>query len=157
MEFTNLSVANAFEFVGKLKLSKKNTMIAHQILKEIVARLQFLADVGLDYLTLSRSSGTLSGGNPAALPLQIGSGLVGVLYILDEPSIGLHQRDNDKLLATLRSLTDKGNTLLGSGTRRRNHVCGGSYHRHWTCCRHSRRRTGCPGDSGGNQKNARNP
>lgn len=114
MEFTDLSVANAFEFVERLKLSKKNAVIAKQILKEIIARLRFLADVGLDYLTLSRSSGTLSGGESQRIRLatQIGSGLVGVLYILDEPSIGLHQRDNDKLLATLRSLTDKGNTLL---------------------------------------------
>ena len=89
-------------------------IIARQILKEIDARLRFLVDVGLDYLTLSRSAGTLSGGEAQRIRLatQIGSGLVGVLYILDEPSIGLHQRDNDKLLSTLKHLRDLGNTLI---------------------------------------------
>lgn len=89
-------------------------MIAEQILKEIDARLQFLIDVGLEYLTLSRSAGTLSGGEAQRIRLatQIGSGLTGVLYILDEPSIGLHQRDNDKLLATLKRLRDLGNTVI---------------------------------------------
>ena len=88
--------------------------IAEQILREIRARLQFLADVGLQYLTLSRSSGTLSGGESQRIRLatQIGSSLMGVLYILDEPSLGLHQRDNDKLLMTLKSLRDLGNTLI---------------------------------------------
>lgn len=94
----------ALEFVDKLKLSEKEAMIANQILKEIKARLQFLIDVGLDYLTLSRSSGTLSGGESQRIRLatQIGSSLVGVLYILDEPSIGLHQKINEKLLAILQ-------------------------------------------------------
>ena len=94
--------------------SEKEQTIAAQIIKEIRSRLKFLSDVGLDYLTLSRSSATLSGGESQRIRLatQIGSGLVGVLYILDEPSIGLHQKDNDKLLATLRHLTDIGNTLL---------------------------------------------
>jgi excinuclease ABC subunit A len=89
-------------------------MIAHQILKEINARIGFLADVGLDYLTLARSSGTLSGGEAQRIRLatQIGSGLMGVLYILDEPSIGLHQRDNGRLLRTLARLRDLGNTLI---------------------------------------------
>ena len=97
-----------------LKLTEKQTLIAEQILKEIVERLTFLLDVGLDYLTLSRSSGTLSGGEAQRIRLatQIGSSLVGVLYVLDEPSIGLHQRDNDRLLKTLRNLTDLGNTLI---------------------------------------------
>lgn len=113
-QLCDLSVREALEFVDKLKLSEKEAMIANQILKEIKARLQFLIDVGLDYLTLSRSSGTLSGGESQRIRLatQIGSSLVGVLYILDEPSIGLHQKDNEKLLATLRHLTDIGNTLI---------------------------------------------
>ena len=113
-QLCDLSVREALEFVDKLKLSEKEAMIANQILKEIKARLLFLIDVGLDYLTLSRSSGTLSGGESQRIRLatQIGSSLVGVLYILDEPSIGLHQKDNEKLLATLRHLTDIGNTLI---------------------------------------------
>jgi len=113
-EFADMSVVEAMAFIGKLRLSKKHEMIACQILNEIRARLKFLADVGLDYLTLSRSAGTLSGGESQRIRLatQIGSGLVGVLYILDEPSIGLHQKDNGRLLATLRDLTDMGNTLL---------------------------------------------
>ncbi|MBQ8563883.1 MAG: excinuclease ABC subunit UvrA, partial [Firmicutes bacterium] len=100
--------------VNNLELSEMEQKIAYQILKEIRARLSFLVDVGLDYLTLSRSAGTLSGGESQRIRLatQIGSSLVGVLYILDEPSIGLHQKDNEKLLATLRSLTDIGNTLV---------------------------------------------
>lgn len=114
MEFCHMAIRDSVEFVENLKLSDKDMMIAYQIIKEIKSRLKFLADVGLDYLTLSRSSATLSGGESQRIRLatQIGSGLVGVLYILDEPSIGLHQRDNDRLLATLRHLTNIGNTLL---------------------------------------------
>ena len=113
-EFSDMSVRQALEFVNHLELSEIDQKIAAQILKEIRARLRFLADVGLDYLTLSRSAGTLSGGESQRIRLatQIGSSLVGVLYILDEPSIGLHQKDNEKLLATLRNLTDIGNTLI---------------------------------------------
>ena len=113
-EMCDLSVVQAIDFLSSLKLTEKEAMIADQILKEIKARLSFLAGVGLDYLTLSRSAGTLSGGESQRIRLatQIGSGLVGVLYILDEPSIGLHQKDNTKLLAALRELTDAGNTLL---------------------------------------------
>ena len=113
-DFSDLAVREALEFVNTLQLSEMEEQIAHQILKEIRARLSFLVDVGLDYLTLSRSAGTLSGGESQRIRLatQIGSSLVGVLYILDEPSIGLHQKDNEKLLATLRNLTDIGNTLV---------------------------------------------
>ncbi|MEA4922538.1 MAG: excinuclease ABC subunit UvrA [Eubacteriaceae bacterium] len=113
-QFCDMSVGEALEFVDTHTLSEKDTMIAHQIMKEIEARLSFLANVGLDYLTLSRAAGTLSGGESQRIRLatQIGSGLVGVLYILDEPSIGLHQKDNDKLLEALRNLTDMGNTLI---------------------------------------------
>lgn len=113
-EITELSVRKALEFFNNLKLDNKREFIAEQILKEIKGRLNFLADVGLDYLTLSRSAGTLSGGESQRIRLatQIGSGLVGVLYILDEPSIGLHQKDNERLLKTLRNLTDIGNTLI---------------------------------------------
>jgi excinuclease ABC subunit A len=113
-EVTEMSIRNLKEFIGKLTLTQTEAMIAEMILKEIDKRLQFLIDVGLDYLTLSRSAGTLSGGEAQRIRLatQIGSGLTGVLYILDEPSIGLHQRDNDRLLATLKKLRDLGNTLL---------------------------------------------
>ena len=113
-EVTDLSVAESKRFFEELKLTGKEAMIADRILKEINARLGFLVDVGLDYLTLSRSAGTLSGGESQRIRLatQIGSGLVGVVYILDEPSIGLHQRDNDKLIATLKNLRDMGNTLI---------------------------------------------
>lgn len=113
-EFSSLSIREALKFVNSHTLSAKDEMIAHQITKEIKARLTFLVDVGLDYLSLSRSSGTLSGGESQRIRLatQIGSSLVGVLYILDEPSIGLHQKDNEKLLKTLRNLTDLGNTLI---------------------------------------------
>ncbi|HEY8362977.1 MAG TPA: excinuclease ABC subunit UvrA [Tissierellaceae bacterium] len=113
-EVADLSVNQALEFFNDLKLTEKQEMIAHQILKEIKNRLNFLKDVGLDYLTLSRSAGTLSGGEAQRIRLatQIGSGLVGVIYVLDEPSIGLHQRDNEKLLKSLRHLTDLGNTLI---------------------------------------------
>lgn len=113
-DLSALSIREAVKFVEKLKLSPKEEAIASQILKEIRARLNFLIDVGLDYLSLSRASGTLSGGESQRIRLatQIGSSLVGVLYILDEPSIGLHQKDNEKLLKTLRHLTDIGNTLI---------------------------------------------
>ncbi len=114
MEMTNLSVAKLLKFLDRLKLTKHQEAIGHQILKEIRARVQFLNDVGLDYLTLSRAAATLSGGEAQRIRLatQIGSGLVGVAYILDEPSIGLHQRDNDKLLATLKNLRDMGNSVI---------------------------------------------
>ncbi|NNM93711.1 MAG: excinuclease ABC subunit UvrA, partial [Candidatus Eremiobacteraeota bacterium] len=113
-ELTRLSVERAESFFGTLKLRERDLQIAHQIIKEIRARLSFLSNVGLDYLTLARSATTLSGGESQRIRLatQIGSALVGVLYILDEPSIGLHQRDNDRLLATLRTLRDIGNTLV---------------------------------------------
>ena len=113
-EVTDLSVREAKQFLMSLQLSEKKAAIAGQVLKEINERLKFLEDVGLDYLTLSRSAGTLSGGEAQRIRLatQIGSSLVGVTYILDEPSIGLHQRDNGKLLKALRNLTDLGNTLI---------------------------------------------
>lgn len=113
-EVTALTVRVAINFFETLNLTERQQFIASQILKEILARLRFLNDVGLDYLTLDRAAGTLSGGEAQRIRLatQIGSGLVGVLYILDEPSIGLHQRDNSKLLATLQHLRDLGNTLL---------------------------------------------
>ena len=113
-ELTEMSIKNIKEFLNNLELNKTQAMIAEMILKEIDKRLQFLIDVGLEYLTLSRSAGTLSGGEAQRIRLatQIGSGLTGVLYILDEPSIGLHQRDNDRLLATLKKLRDLGNTLI---------------------------------------------
>ncbi len=113
-EVTKMPVKECKEFFENLELSEKEKIISRQILKEINARLKFLIDVGLDYLTLARSAGTLSGGEAQRIRLatQIGSGLTGVLYILDEPSIGLHQRDNDKLLATLKKLRDLGNTLI---------------------------------------------
>ncbi|MBR3866504.1 MAG: excinuclease ABC subunit UvrA [Butyricicoccus sp.] len=114
MEFTDLSVVKALDFLDKLELTEMQQAIGGRILKEIRERLGFLRSVGLEYLTLSRPSGTLSGGESQRIRLatQIGSSLMGVLYILDEPSIGLHQRDNDKLLATLKRLRDLGNTLI---------------------------------------------
>ncbi|MDD6440532.1 MAG: excinuclease ABC subunit UvrA [bacterium] len=113
-EVTSLSIDMLQKFINGLELTKTQQMIGGQILKEIKARIQFLMDVGLNYLTLSRATGSLSGGEAQRIRLatQIGSGLVGVAYILDEPSIGLHQRDNDKLLATLKHLRDMGNTLI---------------------------------------------
>ncbi len=113
-ELTSLSISEALEFVNNLKLTERESKIAYQILKELRARLGFLVNVGLDYLTLSRAAGTLSGGEAQRIRLatQIGSGLTGVLYILDEPSIGLHQRDNDKLIDALKGLRDLGNTLI---------------------------------------------
>ena len=114
MEFCDMSVVEAIRFVDELELSETHRRIAEEILKEIKGRLTFLANVGLDYLTLSRAAATLSGGESQRIrpATQIGSGLVGVLYILDEPSIGLHQKDNAKLLEALRRLTDIGNTLI---------------------------------------------
>ena len=113
-ELTDMSIRNIQEFLRNLELTDSQKIIAEMILKEVDSRLQFLIDVGLEYLTLSRSAGTLSGGEAQRIRLatQIGSGLTGVLYILDEPSIGLHQRDNDKLIATLKKLRDLGNTLI---------------------------------------------
>ena len=113
-EICDKPIHEILDFVNNLKLTPKEEIISKQVLKEIKARLGFLVNVGLDYLTLSRSAGTLSGGEAQRIRLatQIGSSLVGVLYILDEPSIGLHQRDNGKLLKALRDLTDLGNTLL---------------------------------------------
>ena len=113
-ELSDMSIRDALDFVDNIKLSEKDLLIGKQILKEIRERLSFLVNVGLDYLNLSRAAGTLSGGEAQRIRLatQIGSGLTGVLYILDEPSIGLHQRDNAKLLGTLKHLVDLGNTLL---------------------------------------------
>ena len=114
IEFSEMSVRDELAFLDTIELSERHRTIGHQILKEIRARLRFLTDVGLDYLTLARAAGTLSGGEAQRIRLatQIGSGLMGVCYILDEPSIGLHQKDNAKLLRTLRELTDIGNTLI---------------------------------------------
>ena len=113
-EVTDMTIKEAAQFFSSLSLSQRELVIGEQILKEIKARLGFLNNVGLDYLTMSRAAGTLSGGEAQRIRLatQIGSGLVGVLYILDEPSIGLHQRDNDRLIETLKGLRDLGNTLL---------------------------------------------
>ena len=113
-EITNMSIINIHDFLDKMELSERQNFIGEQILKEIRSRIQFLVDVGLNYLSLSRATATLSGGEAQRIRLatQIGSGLVGVAYILDEPSIGLHQRDNDKLLATLFHLRDLGNSVI---------------------------------------------
>ena len=113
-EFTQMPIREELEFINSIEFSKKDRIISDQIIKEIKSRLQFLVNVGLDYLNLSRSSGTLSGGEAQRIRLatQIGSALMGVLYILDEPSIGLHQRDNDKLIQTLKNLRDVGNTVI---------------------------------------------
>ena len=113
-EFTKMSIKEELYFINSITLSEKERIISDQIVKEIKSRLQFLVNVGLDYLNLSRSSGTLSGGEAQRIRLatQIGSALMGVLYILDEPSIGLHQRDNDKLIQTLKNLRDVGNTVI---------------------------------------------
>lgn len=113
-DLCKLSIGGAHDYVNSLMLNNRDQMIANQVIKEINERLTFLQSVGLDYLTLSRSAGTLSGGESQRIRLatQIGSSLVGVLYILDEPSIGLHQRDNDKLIGTLKKLRDLGNTLI---------------------------------------------
>ena len=113
-EFTTMSIKEELEFINKVQLSDKEKIISEQVLKEIKSRLNFLLNVGLDYLSLARSSGTLSGGESQRIRLatQIGSALMGVLYILDEPSIGLHQRDNDRLIETLKNLRDVGNTVI---------------------------------------------
>ena len=113
-EFTQMSIRDELDFINSLEFTEKEKLISNQIVKEIKNRLKFLVDVGLDYLNLSRSSGTLSGGEAQRIRLatQIGSALMGVLYILDEPSIGLHQRDNDKLIQTLKNLRDVGNTVI---------------------------------------------
>jgi excinuclease ABC subunit A len=113
-EFTSMSIKEELHFINGIEFSEKNRIISDQIVKEIKNRLQFLLDVGLDYLSLSRKSGTLSGGESQRIRLatQIGSALMGVLYILDEPSIGLHQRDNDRLIHTLKNLRDVGNTVV---------------------------------------------
>ena len=113
-ELTAMSIIHIKDYINELELSQKDMIIADQILKELNTRLQFLIDVGLEYLTLARSSATLSGGEAQRIRLatQIGSGLTGVMYILDEPSIGLHQRDNDKLIATLKKLRDLGNSVI---------------------------------------------
>ncbi len=113
-QLTRLAIAPIRKFLADLRLSDRHTQIAEQIRKELDARLGFLIDVGLDYLTLARASATLSGGEAQRIRLatQIGSKLMGVLYVLDEPSIGLHPRDNNKLLATLKGLRDQGNTVL---------------------------------------------
>ena len=113
-ELTALSIENLKKFLAELKLTEQQELIGRQILKEVRARVGFLAEVGLDYLSLGRATATLSGGEAQRIRLatQIGSGLVGVAYILDEPSIGLHQRDNDKLLKALMRLRDLGNSLI---------------------------------------------
>ena len=113
-QLCKMSVAAMLDFFEQLKLTEKEEQISRQVIKEIRSRLEFLRNVGLDYLTLSRASATLSGGESQRIRLatQIGSSLMGVLYILDEPSIGLHQRDNDKLIDTLRHLRDLGNTVI---------------------------------------------
>ena len=113
-ELTDLSVEESLKWIQDLKLEKNEKFIAERIIKEIKERLNFLNNVGLGYLTLSRSAASLSGGESQRIRLatQIGSGLTGVIYVLDEPSIGLHQRDNEKLINALRNLTDMGNTLI---------------------------------------------
>ena len=113
-EFTTMSIKDELDYINSVKFSEKDKIISEQIIREIKNRLQFLLDVGLDYLSLSRNSGTLSGGESQRIRLatQIGSSLMGVLYILDEPSIGLHQRDNDRLIQTLKNLRDVGNTVI---------------------------------------------
>ena len=113
-QFSELTTAAAAEYIGRLKLSEQQRLIVTDVVREIESRLKFLVEVGLGYLTLNRESGTLSGGEAQRIRLatQIGSGLAGVLYILDEPSIGLHQRDNARLLTTLRRLRDLGNSVM---------------------------------------------
>ncbi|NEE17664.1 excinuclease ABC subunit A, partial [Streptomyces sp. SID7499] len=113
-EVSAMSISECAEFLGRLKLNARDKKIAERVLKEVNERLKFLVDVGLDYLSLNRAAGTLSGGEAQRIRLatQIGSGLVGVLYVLDEPSIGLHQRDNHRLIETLVRLRDMGNTLI---------------------------------------------
>src|SRR5678815_5047351 len=114
VEVTGMTVRQAFEFISTMRLTGSRATIAEEVIKEIRARLTFLLDVGLDYLTLHRAAGTLSGGEAQRIRLasQLGSELSGVLYVLDEPSIGLHQRDNERLIRTLHRLRDLGNTVL---------------------------------------------
>ena len=116
-DITSMTIATSYEYFSTLNLQGKRAKIAEKILKELQDRLRFLVDVGLNYLTLNRSADTLSGGEAQRIRLasQIGAGLVGVMYILDEPSIGLHQRDNDRLLKTLFHLRDLGNTVIVVG------------------------------------------
>ncbi|NCA39317.1 excinuclease ABC subunit UvrA, partial [Streptococcus equi] len=116
-EVVEYSIKNALNYYENIELSEQDRAIANQILKEIISRLSFLNNVGLEYLTLNRASGTLSGGEAQRIRLatQIGSRLTGVLYVLDEPSIGLHQRDNDRLISTLKEMRDLGNTLIVVG------------------------------------------
>ena len=137
MDITELSIKDLIIFLKKLTLTETETQIARLVLKEINARIGFLANVGLDYLSLNRGSATLSGGESQRIRLatQIGSGLVGVLYVLDEPSIGLHQRDNTKLLQSLKHLRDLGQYPDCRRTRRRNHARSGLSHRYGTRCR----------------------
>ena len=113
-DLTAMAVYEAMEFLTDLQLDERETFIGRQVIKEIIERLRFLIDVGLDYLTLDRPAGSLSGGEAQRIRLatQVGSSLVGVLYVLDEPSIGLHARDNDRLLTTLKRLRDLGNTVI---------------------------------------------
>lgn len=117
-EISEYSIIDLKKFMDELTLTDRQKQIGRLVLKEIRSRLGFLVDVGLDYLSLARATATLSGGEAQRIRLatQIGSGLVGVAYILDEPSIGLHQRDNDRLIATLKKLRDLGNTLIVDGT-----------------------------------------
>ena len=114
VQLTSLSITDAKEFIEKLELTKKQEEISNAVLKEILARLQFMLNVGIGYLTLDRTANTLSGGEAQRIRLasQLGSGLVGALYVLDEPTIGLHQKDNDRLIKTLTSLRDLGNTII---------------------------------------------
>jgi excinuclease ABC subunit A len=116
-ELTNMSCENALNFINALTFTEREGLIANQIVKQLRSRLTFLTDVGLGYITLNRHAGTLSGGESQRIRLatQIGSGLVGVLYVLDEPSVGLHARDNKKLLDTLKHLRDIGNTVIVVG------------------------------------------
>ena len=121
-DICSMSIGEAAKVLVAMELNKRDRIIAEQVLKEINARLGFLLDVGLDYLSLSRNAGTLAGGEAQRIRLasQIGSGLVGVLYVLDEPSIGLHQRDNQRLIDTLVRLRDLGNTVLPRSRKRTN-------------------------------------
>ena len=152
MDVCALSVEKADEFFATLKLTEFQQKIADEVIKEIRARLGFLKNVGLGYLTLNRESGTLSGGEAQRIRLatQIGAGLVGVLYILDEPSIGLHQRDNDRLLITLEGLRDLGNSVHRRRARRGHDSRGGLHSRPWPRRGRARRRTGGGGHVAGN-------
>ncbi len=143
-DVADLSLLEAHEFMNSLTLSERDESIATPILREIRARLEFLLEVGLNYLSMSRSAGSLSGGEAQRIRLatQIGSGLTGVLYVLDEPSIGLHQRDNRRLIDTLLKLRDLGNTLIVVEHDEEDHSGCRLDYRHWPWCRRIRRR-GC--------------